>query len=31
MLHAPKVPGSRNAPAGQCDAFDKCDGFTIKK
>lgn len=29
MLHYPKIPGSRNAPAGRCVAFEKLDGTNL--
>jgi hypothetical protein len=29
MLHYPKIPGSRNAPAGRCVAFEKYDGTNL--
>src|SRR5947209_13897611 len=29
MLHYPKIPGSRNCPAGRCLAFEKYDGTNL--
>jgi hypothetical protein len=29
MLHYPKIPASRHAPAGRCVAFEKCDGTNL--
>ena len=29
MLHYPKIPGSRHAPAGRCVAFEKYDGTNL--
>src|SRR5262249_4551389 len=29
MLYYPKIPGSRNAPAGRCLAFEKYDGTNL--
>lgn len=29
MLHYPKIPGSRDAPAGRCIAFEKYDGTNL--
>lgn len=29
MLHYPKIPGSRDAPLGQCVAFEKYDGTNL--
>jgi hypothetical protein len=29
MLHYPKIPGSRSAPAGRCVAFEKLDGTNL--
>jgi len=29
MLHYPKIPGSRNCPAGRCVAFEKYDGTNL--
>ena len=29
MLHYPKIPGSRQAPAGRCVAFEKYDGTNL--
>jgi hypothetical protein len=29
MLHYPKIPGSRNCPAGRCLAFEKLDGTNL--
>ncbi len=29
MLHYPKMPGSRNCPAGRCVAFEKYDGTNL--
>src|SRR5215213_7348550 len=29
MLHYPKIPGSKDAPAGRCVAFEKLDGTNL--